>query len=744
MRRFLGSKDPSTSSSSKAKGKQRQQDPFNTSTSASTFTSLPNPISTRTPMEVHVRTEVHSSAPDHGHERDQGGFHPLASTSTLAPSSSPESSGSSRPLPPGIRVPTHPYPYWHNHAHTPSSSSQSSLESPVTPSHVSWLNGGANNPHNNSNTNLDANNPAPASLSSGSSSTHALVHGRSSPNPHFPPPPSTNPPPNLSARSKLIHPTKSTHSLRFPVQELGAHSVGVPVEGFYGKQLSPIVEQEYLSPEKRPVSLPNSSHEGASGTGSRSSTAHTARTSAAMMTPVSPASDGAMTTVTPVSPVPMTPVLVSARGAPQTQAQMHTPVTPSCSGGVVPFTRKREEEGGDSPRPSPVFSTFISRPLNRSISLSSTRTHQSSGSSATPPVIPPLDLRPEFKGQTFLTTPTSLTFRGFLDVGGVGTYDDDSVSDRRESFVTAQTGVGRESKYSLAGEGEVYVDAEEDTKRDSGGTIHPSDHRAGQDSHQDTPPTPHPHQLPHEASKALKAPLPAYPINHPRSFSRTSSSPPSYNYPPDPQSSDYHLHSNYGPHHPTPHDHPSHSGVSAPSLQYLGSSPSASSSFVDRRFAPSSLYLTSPSERESTRKAGARWILRTERVDTIQVLFWMGFIAPWCWLIGGWLVPSKPYARGYGYHNGTFGGSGLLPLWTGKGASMRTFDATKMQHGYPFVAPSVLSLTPPSYTRVVLTPRPFRRPRSPWIRRCRVAAFTSGVILVVAFVVALVVVGTSS
>ncbi|KAF9238996.1 hypothetical protein BU15DRAFT_62265 [Melanogaster broomeanus] len=177
----------------------------------------------------------------------------------------------------------------------------------------------------------------------------------------------------------------------------------------------------------------------------------------------------------------------------------------------------------------------------------------------------------------------------------------------------------------------VFVDAEEGTQRDSGGTIHESDHHVAQDSHQDTPPTPHPYPLPHDGSKTLKPPLPAYPIPDPRSFSSTSSSPPSYNYPPGPHSSDYHLH----PHRHTSHNHSSHPGVSAPSLQYLGSSISASSSFVDRRFAPSSLYLTSAAERQSTRKAGARWTLRTERVDAVQVLFWVGFIAPWCWLIGG-------------------------------------------------------------------------------------------------------------
>jgi hypothetical protein len=328
MRRLLGLKDSTNTPSSNVKGKERQRD----STSASH--SLPDPSSSRTPMEVHVSTEVHS-APDHPD------FDPFTNTTSSTSSSESPASADSGPLPPEIRVPTHPYPYWQGYTHTPSSS-QSSLESPLTPSHVSWLSlgnalGNPNAAGNSSNTNLSLTNPAsvPQPSAGPSSSSHSLVQGRSSPSPHFPPPPPTNPPPNVAARPKLIHPTKSSHSLRVPVQE------------FFNQQLSPIVEQDYLSPEKRPLSLPNSSHEGVS----RSSTAHTARTSAAM-TPVSPGSDWfGSATVTPVTPVPITPVLVGAGGPPhmpRTQAQ--TPVTPSYPGGVMPFTRMKEEEGNDSPR----------------------------------------------------------------------------------------------------------------------------------------------------------------------------------------------------------------------------------------------------------------------------------------------------------------------------------------------------------------------------------------------------------
>jgi len=406
------------------------------------------------------------------------------------------------------------------------------------------------------------------------------------------------------------------------------------------------------------------------------------------------------------------------------------------------------------PSPSPV-STFILRPLNRSISLSSMRTHQSSTSSITPPVIPPLDLKPEFKGPSFSTTPTSLHCRGLLDIG---VRDDDSVSDRRESFVTARTGAGRESRYSL-GQDEVFVDAEEGYRRDSGGTIQQFDSHLLEDT-EDTLPAPQIHPIPENASKPVKPPVPPRTFIHLRSASHSSSSPPSYKNPQDPYSSDSSLQ-------PKPQfqplrsislaQHPSRLGVSAPSLQDLGTSFSTSSSFVDRRFAPSSLYLRPSSARESEHHAGSKWTQRLQHMNTIKVLFWLGFIAPWCWLIGGWLVTDKSSPRkhgpgsrsGYsnGYHAGLGGGgSSFLPLWTSK--SMNSLDSVKKYHGYPFVAPSALSLAPPPppyqshWPAPVLTPNPVGRwVRNPWVRRCRIAAVTSGILIVVGLLVALVIVG---
>lgn len=584
------------SSESNSKGKQRQQD------------ADPQ-------LQVHVQTEVHSNHPP----TESQGSQALDDTSSL--STTP--SNPKRPLPPGLRVPTHPYPYWQNH--TPASSSQSSLESPKTPSQVSWLGG-----------------PGGTSVTrAASSAPNLLPH-------HFPPPPPTSPPANVP-RARTLQPSKSSHSLRVPVQEC------------FGQPLSPIVEQDYLSPEKRTVSLPSSPD----GSGSRAS-----GTTGTMMTPTSVVA------------------MYSARPTPT------TPVAPP------QFVRRREDSlTGDSSRSSPVYSNFLSRPLNRTISMSSTRTHQSGNSlSATPPVIPPLDLRPAFPGP--LPSDTILS----RDIADEGLGIPDDASTKRESFVTARSAAAvRESRYSamlLEPDHEPVDDQEFPLSRTAESSKSSPEHQQG------TP------QLP--------------PVTHtpvfPRPSSRTSTYPPSYSLP-----------------QPNVDHRINHGRTDTPSQR--DSVRSMSSSFIDRRFAESELYFGSHTECSSARQANEKWSKHTEKSDTARTLFWLGFIAPWCWLIGGWLVKAKS--------NNSHSRSGsMIPLWTGK--NVRTVDSFRMQplhHGYPFVAPSVQSLMPPSYSRGMHSthPRgPFLMARSPWIRRCRVAAAVSGVVIMLLFIAALVVVGKSS
>ena len=154
------------------------------------------------------------------------------------------------------------------------------------------------------------------------------------------------------------------------------------------------------------------------------------------------------------------------------------------------------------------------------------------------------------------------------------------------------------------------------------------------------------------------------------------------------------------------------------------------------------------------------------RVTHAFVLFWLGFIAPWCWLIGGWLLSGDSEG---------FGTSGpLLPLWhrrrrgmhvavdigdggavpNGKSSQGEPRDGLgsekwrgaidhkriKATSWYPLLAPSVESLAPPVH-KVGWLHRLTRRYRSggddPWVMRCRLAAAMSGVLLFGAFIVAM-------
>ncbi|KAL0946141.1 hypothetical protein HGRIS_012406 [Hohenbuehelia grisea] len=115
----------------------------------------------------------------------------------------------------------------------------------------------------------------------------------------------------------------------------------------------------------------------------------------------------------------------------------------------------------DITRPSPIFSNahpFITRPLNRTISQTSSRTHVSTTSTLPreAPCIPPLDLRPSFSGphpsSTYsssglslrplksATTPTMPTIAGSEDdsSGGATVHDSNTSRNSRhaDSFVT--------------------------------------------------------------------------------------------------------------------------------------------------------------------------------------------------------------------------------------------------------------------------------------------------------------------
>ncbi len=162
------------------------------------------------------------------------------------------------------------------------------------------------------------------------------------------------------------------------------------------------------------------------------------------------------------------------------------------------------------------------------------------------------------------------------------------------------------------------------------------------------------------------------------------------------------------------------------------------------------------------------------------VLFWAGFVAPWCWLIGGWLLSRAGEAFE------PEGAGPLLPLWrrgsgSGRGKHVAVdcgdgYGESDHQHAaaggvfcggggahefggaaehkrmqvtswYPLFAPSVESLAPS--TRSHGSAHKVRRHLyghgsrgvDPWIARCRVAAAVSGVFIFAGFIVAMVFVG---
>ncbi|KAI0052371.1 hypothetical protein FA95DRAFT_1602022 [Auriscalpium vulgare] len=152
------------------------------------------------------------------------------------------------------------------------------------------------------------------------------------------------------------------------------------------------------------------------------------------------------------------------------------------------------------------------------------------------------------------------------------------------------------------------------------------------------------------------------------------------------------------------------------------------------------------------------------------LLFWAGFVAPWCWLIGGWLVAE-------GRQDEKAGGP-LLPIFkvhldpavkerpglnekgkkkaAGNGATTIASSPSRRARWWTQWRPS-------NNTVFVQDPDPVQDPETPyrlrrrdtekdppsqtlvqsWVVRCRVAAVSSGALLVVAFVVAIIVAGNS-
>jgi hypothetical protein len=160
------------------------------------------------------------------------------------------------------------------------------------------------------------------------------------------------------------------------------------------------------------------------------------------------------------------------------------------------------------------------------------------------------------------------------------------------------------------------------------------------------------------------------------------------------------------------------------------------------------------------------------------ILFWAGFVAPWCWLIGGWLI-----AEGRWEENGK--ARAALPLWrprertrrsrakgkgkgkmvvrdvdVEKGGAVQEADADAQvpRRGWAWVSwnpfgPRASTLiaaqtgtsaggAAAQKEKVVTFVKPYSA--EVWVYRCRLAAVISAVMLLTALIVTLVIVGGSS
>lgn len=315
----------------------------------------------------------------------------------------------------------------------------------------------------------------------------------------------------------------------------------------------------------------------------------------------------------------------------------------------------------NEPGPSSAYSTFLTRPLNRSASQTSSRTHGST-SSVPPPSIPPLDFRPTFSGQTCippLRNPKPVAVRAMPTITGssddhIDAYDDRS-SIQAESFKTAE---------SL------------------------------------------------DLSQSEPDIMPAARLSTGRLGER-------------------------GP----------HAGPSTmPSTDPRFSQASSFTSFFERRWRRSEGFGSGFATATFPKPQGPRFCISATPACW---LFWAGFLAPWCWMIGGWYYTIR------GQKEPKYGPGGgkefLLPMWViakqgldGVALTEKEAVSYGVWFSYPFVAPAVVkgssrasvnSRSPPTIRA--------KKPKvlDPWITRCRIAAFTSGVLTIIAFITAFIVVG---
>ncbi|TFY51462.1 hypothetical protein EVJ58_g10550 [Rhodofomes roseus] len=368
---------------------------------------------------------------------------------------------------------------------------------------------------------------------------------------------------------------------------------------------------------------------------------------------------------------------------------------------------------------------FINRPLNRTTSQTSTST------TASVPAIPPLDLRPDFQKtigppirKSRLPPPTLPTVVGSPHPGKYSViYEDGSSARTSRSFVTAPS-VHSVRDVSTPEPGGDAQHAEERP-------VHARDYAISTTSSVDVTPAVRTSGLPEglydidlgEPSHAGTSTHAGSTSTSPRLTQPLLPAPPSA-IPRRPRS--------------------------------ISSGGSRSESYIYNRwlrgvsFGSGNYEFHTP--RAFSRSQSRSYLAGRAGMTSASILFWLGFIGPWCWLIGGWMLTTEgelepEFKREMDIKHGA---DAILPQWfrhgkkpdaTAEKDKARNLLASKL---FPLVAPSVESLTPSARSQnSVASARRLRRGAllgvDVWVIRCRIAAIMSGVLILAAVIVALIV-----
>jgi len=246
-----------------------------------------------------------------------------------------------------------------------------------------------------------------------------------------------------------------------------------------------------------------------------------------------------------------------------------------------------------------------------------------------------------------------------------------------------------------------------------------------------------------------------------------------------PPSPDHHHHASFiiEPHSRTPS--PNSGLLRPPSIAASGNSVTEersqrTSSFIDRRWLKGQSFSEEDIHKLKTLVPGS---IKERESRVPKIMFCLGFVlGPWCWLIGGWLLDSygdvglggsskatdveaqnvsggNPADKGKGKSKQGDNEHRYLPLWLGKAKSGgHSWDTLRI---YPIFAPSTEMLAAeksqtgsrergipyfPGFVKLKNKAGELGANTNMWVYRCRAAAIVSGIVLILAFLAALLVV----